>query len=152
MWSFPFEPFFYNWLVLGILFLIIEVATFTLLFLWLAIAALIMAAINFFFPTMAFTWQLITFSALSVISATLWYVNTSGKQDKAGDKRMNNRALRYIGRSAVLAEPIVHGRGKIQLEDSFWRVECDEDLPAGQSVVIYDAIGVILHVKSADAG
>lgn len=148
--SLPFliEPFYYNWLILGVIFLIIEVSTFTLLFLWLAIAAAIMAAISFFSPTLALSAQLLIFSVFSVLSVIFWHKLFRKKQDSIGDAKMNNRAHRYIGRTATLVEAIENGRGKIQIEDSFWRVECDADIPAGDAVEIIDADGVILKVRA----
>ncbi len=141
------EPFFYNWLILGAIFLIIEVASFTLLFLWLAISAVILAGISYLFPDLSLTVQLWTFSIISVLSVIIWHRVFRKKQEAIGDKKMNNRAERYIGRTATLSEPISNGYGKIQIEDSFWKVTCDTDLPQGTTVEITDADGVILTVK-----
>ncbi|PID66724.1 MAG: hypothetical protein CR975_01445 [Gammaproteobacteria bacterium] len=145
--DFLIDPFFYNWLILGAVFLIIEVATFTLLFLWLAIAAVILAGISFVFPQMPLTTQLWIFAIISVLSVIIWHRVFRKTQERIGDKKMNNRAARYIGRSATLSEAIVNGHGKIQIEDSFWRVTCERDLPKGTNVEIIAADGVILTVK-----
>ncbi len=141
------DPFFYNWLILGAIFLIIEVASFTLLFLWLAIAAVILAGVSYLFPDLSLTAQLWIFSIISVLSVIIWHRVFRKKQEAIGDNKMNNRATRYIGRTATLSEAIVNGRGKIQIEDSFWRVTCDSDLPQGATVEITNADGVILTVK-----
>lgn len=145
--DFLIEPFFYNWLIVGALLLIVEVASFTLLFLWLAIAAVIMAGISFIFPDMTITTQLWIFSLLAVTSVIVWQQVFKKTQERLGDHKMNNRAARYIGRTATLSEAIINGHGKIQIEDSFWRVECDSDLAAGERVEVIDAVDVILKVK-----
>ncbi len=142
------DPFFYNWLILGAIFLIIEVASFTLLFLWLAISAVILAGISYVFPDLSLTVQLWTFSIISVLSVIIWHRLFRKKQERIGDNKMNNRAERYIGRIATLSEPISNGYGKIQIEDSFWKVTCDSDLPKGTKVEITNADGVILTVKA----
>ncbi len=146
--DFLIDPFFYNWLILGAIFLIIEVASFTLLFLWLAISAIIMAGISYVFPDLSLTVQLWTFSIIAVLSVIIWRQVFKKKQEAIGDKKMNNRAERYIGRIATLSEPISNGYGKIQIEDSFWKVTCDSDLPQGTTVEIIDADGVILTVRA----
>ncbi|MBS9778058.1 MAG: NfeD family protein [Gammaproteobacteria bacterium] len=145
--DFLIDPIFYNWLILAAVLLIAEVATFTLIFVWLAIAAFIMAGISYFIPAISPTSQLWIYAILSVLSVIIWHRVFKKKQDNMGDKRMNNRAERYIGRTATLSEAISNGYGKIQIEDSFWRVSCDTDLPVGSNVEIIDADGVMLSVK-----
>lgn len=144
--SFLIEPFFYNWLILGSVLLIIEVASFTLLFFWLALAAFIMAGISYLLPQLSITQHLLIFSITALACVLIWHRLFKKTQEKLGDKRMNNRAQRYIGRSATLLEATQHGHGKIRLDDSLWRVKAKTELAAGTVVEIIDADGVILHV------
>lgn len=142
------DPFFYNWLIVAAVLLIVEVATFTLLFLWLAIAAALMAAISYVFPDLGLTTQLILFAAAALLSVIIWHNVFKKTQDSMGDAKMNNRAARYIGRTATLVEPISNGYGKIKIEDSLWRVSCESDLSVGEQVEIIDADGVLLKVRA----
>ncbi|MGY0399839.1 MAG: NfeD family protein [Ostreibacterium sp.] len=144
--SFLIDPFFYNWLILAAILFIFEVASFTLFFLWLAIAALIMAGISALFPTMQLTYQLWLFASLSVISVVVFHRLFRKSQKTLGDNKINNRAARYIGRTATLVEAIENGRGKIRIEDSVWRVTCTTDLPIGNNVEVIGTSGVILTV------
>lgn len=141
------DPFFYNWLILGAVLMIIEVASFTLLFFWVAIAAFIMAGISYVLPNLTLTQHLLIFSVLSVACVIIWHRLFKKTQDKLGDKRMNNRAERYIGRTAALIDDTDNQHGKIRIDDSLWRVQTDKDLTAGTVVEILSADGVILHVK-----
>lgn len=141
------DPFFYNWLILGVVLMIIEVASFTLLFFWVAIAAFIMAGISYVLPNLTLTQHLLIFSVLSVACVIIWHRLFKKTQDKLGDKRMNNRAERYIGRTAALIDDTDNQHGKIRIDDSLWRVQTDKDLTAGTVVEILSADGVILHVK-----
>lgn len=127
--------------------MIIEVASFTLLFFWVAIAAFIMAAVSYVLPNLTLTQHLLIFSVLSVACVIIWHRLFKKTQDKLGDKRMNNRAERYIGRTATLIDDTDNGHGKIRIDDSLWRVQTDKDLRAGAVVEILSADGVILHVK-----
>lgn len=141
------EPFFYNWLILGAILLIVEVATFTLLFFWLAIAAFVMAGISYLIPTLSITQHLLIFSVVCIACVVVWHRLFKKTQEKLGDKRMNNRAERYIGRTATLIEDTDNGNGKIRIDDSLWKVQTEADLTAGTAVEIIAADGVILHVK-----
>lgn len=58
------------------------------------------------------------------------------------------RAAQLIGRTAVLAEPIREGRGRIRLDDTVWRVS-GPDLPAGSRVKVVSVQGTELHVEAA---
>jgi len=53
-----------------------------------------------------------------------------------------------IGRTVVLTEAIVNGRGTARVNDSIWRVE-GGDLPAGSNVTITGVEGTILRVEPA---
>lgn len=141
------EPFFYNWLILGAVLMIIEVASFTLLFFWLAIAAFIMAGISYLLPDLSINAHLLTFSVIAVVCVVAWHRIFKHRQAQMGDSRMNNRAERYIGKTATLLEDTDNGRSKIRIEDSLWRVECDKELSAGTVVEIIAADGVTLHIK-----
>ncbi|UXN74809.1 NfeD family protein [Devosia sp. A8/3-2] len=59
---------------------------------------------------------------------------------------LNRRADRYIGREAVLEQPIIGGFGRIVLGDSVWRV-AGPDLPAGARVRIVGSDGAVLKVE-----
>lgn len=142
------DPFFYNWLILGAILLIVEVASFTLLFFWLAIAAFIMAGISYVMPDLTLTTQLFIFAAVALLSVIVWHKAFKKTQDTMGDARMNNRAERYIGQTATLIEPIENGQGKIKIEDSLWKVRCNDKLAAGTQVEIIGADGVLLDVKA----
>lgn len=148
--DFLIEPFYYNWLILGGIFLLIEVTTFTLLFMWLAMSAAIMAVISFIFPNLSLSNHLLVFAVLSVACVIIWHRAFKHRQTTIGDNKMNNRAQRYVGQQATLVEPIVNGYGKIRIEDSLWRVACSTDLPVEKTVIVTAADGVILQVKPHD--
>ena len=55
-----------------------------------------------------------------------------------------------IGQSFELVDPIVNGRGSIQIGDSIWRVEGPE-LPKGARITVVGADGTLLKVTAAGA-
>ena len=140
----------YGWWILGLVLLALEVAAPGVYLLFFGIAALIVGMNVFFLGTGWFGWeqQIIAFVILSVAAALLgrrWY----GNKSVAGDgERLNRRTARLVGRQAVLTEPIVDGRGRIAIEDSWWSVT-GPNMPAGAHVRITGADGSVLVVEPA---
>lgn len=60
---------------------------------------------------------------------------------------LNQRHAQLVGRSAVVAEAIVRGRGKVQIDDTLWPAE-GPDLPSGTPVRIGGAKNGVLVVAS----
>lgn len=148
MENFLFDSAYLNWVIIGVVFFIIEVSTFTLLFLWFAIASMVMAAILFVFPNMALSSQLLAFAILATLAVVAWHFFFKDKQKTMGDNKMNNRAMRYVGQTVTLVEPVENGFSKVKIDDSLWRVRCDVALTVGDSVKIVDADGVVLIAES----
>lgn len=144
-----FEQVFYDWLVIAGVFIVIELLTFTYLFLWLTCAALLVAGLTFLMPQLSLTLQFSAFAVLSVLVVAVWLKLHKKSQDASGDNRMNNRAFRYVGRTVTIHEAIVNGDGKVRIDDSYWRVR-GEDMPAGTKAKVVGCDGVILNVEAVD--
>ncbi|UJF23828.1 NfeD family protein [Suttonella sp. R2A3] len=142
------DPIYWNWLILCGLFLLMEIFTVSFFFLIWATTALIMAAITFAFPEMSWQMQLLLFSVLSLVGVVLWWFfarHWRRSPNSTADK-LNNRGRYLIGRQYVLQTPIHQGYGRLQIDDSLWTVQCDEELPAGTKVVIKDIDSLTLKV------
>jgi hypothetical protein len=61
---------------------------------------------------------------------------------------LNERGHQYIGRTFVVAEPIINGRGKIQIGDTLWLAQ-GPDLPAGSRATVTATNGTVLVVARA---
>jgi membrane protein implicated in regulation of membrane protease activity len=62
---------------------------------------------------------------------------------------LNRRGQQYTGRIFTLDHPIVNGVGKIDVDDSTWRVK-GPDLEAGTRVRVVGVDGVVFVVESAE--
>jgi membrane protein implicated in regulation of membrane protease activity len=62
---------------------------------------------------------------------------------------LNQRGQQYTGRIFTLDQPIVNGVGKVEVDDSSWRVK-GPDLPAGTHVQVVGVDGVVFVVESAE--
>jgi len=63
----PFDPPFWNWLILTGIFLLVEVLTVSFFFLFWGVAALVLVGITLAVPTLDWRWQYAIFAALSLI-------------------------------------------------------------------------------------
>lgn len=126
----------WNWMVLGIILLVLEIVLPGVFSVWIGIASLIVGAISIFAWESGFwTWQtqVLLFLVLSVASAFAGRRLAGPRKDDSDQPLLNRRGDQLIGRTATLAEPIRNGRGRIQLGDTLWRVS-GPDLPAGTQV------------------
>ncbi len=115
---------------------------------WLGLAAVAMMAVMLVAPGLDILPQAILFAAFAIASVLVyrrWFRARAQISDKP---LLNRRASQLIGQTALLDQPIVRGRGRIQLADTYWSVE-GPDLPAGAAVRIIATDGMTLQVEEA---
>ncbi len=137
----------YHWWIVGVVMIILEVMAPTFFFIWMGFAAGVVGLLLLFFPDLGWKTQLLAFSTLAVVSifASREYLK---KKPIATDRpTLNKRGSQYIDRIFTLTEPIVDGVGRIQVDDSSWKISGD-DLAAGQKVRVTDVEGTALIVEA----
>ena len=137
---------YWHWLILGGVLLLVEVAAAGFFFLWLAIAAAITGLVLLLFPGLDWQYQLMLFSGLSVISIAAFRRYQRSNPVTTDQPTLNRRGEQYIGRSFTLEQPIINNIGVIRVDDSTWRIS-GADLPAGATIKVVAADGVILKVE-----
>jgi inner membrane protein len=145
----PFEIIFWHWWSLGAILLIVELLAPGMFFIWMGESAFVVGAVLWLFPGLDEEYQVLLFSALSVLSIAMFRRFLQRNPIQSDRPLLNQRTAQYVGRVFTLEEPIVNGRGKIRVDDSTWRVEGAE-CPAGAKVRVTDAEGVILKVVQAE--
>ena len=138
----------WNWMVLGILLLVMEVVAPGVFMLWIGIAALIVGAVSLlFWDAASWTWQVqvLVFLVLAVISAFVGRRLSVARHGTVDQPLLNRRGAQMVGRTATLAEPNKDGRGRIRLGDTLWRVS-GPDLPAGTQVRVTGAADTDLEL------
>lgn len=137
------------WLGTGFVFLIAEMLTGTLFFFFMCIGAFLVGLLTWLLG-LSSAVQLLCFAIASVAAVAAWMRFRPNPKDsieqRAGAEGLNNRIAGFMGRDAVLEEPITNGHGRIRLDDSYWGV-VGEDAPSGSLVRIVAAEGMILHVE-----
>lgn len=139
---------YWNWLVLAVVLVIIEIVVAGTFFLWMSISALAVGLVLLVLPKISWEAQLTlfaTFSILSIILSRIWL--TKHHRDEP-PSTLNRRGSQYIGRHFTLTDPIVDGVGRLNIDDTVWRVS-GPNMAAGEQVVVEGMDGTILHVKQA---
>jgi inner membrane protein len=125
----------WNWMVLGLVLLGLEIVVPGVYLLWIGVAALLTGALTIqLWHWDLMTWQIqaLVFIALSLL--TVWGGRRIfGGAEHSDQPLLNRRREQLIGLTAVLDEPIREGNGRIRLGDTLWRVK-GPDLPAGSRV------------------
>ncbi|PSH64631.1 NfeD family protein [Phyllobacterium sophorae] len=128
----------WNWVVLGLVLMIFEVAAPGIFLLWFGIAALVVGAVAILFgEALGLGWQLqvILFLILSVISVFIGRRLIGATDVMSDEPLLNMRGEQLIGQVVTLEEATVNGRGRARIGDSLWRVT-GPDLAAGTPVRI----------------
>jgi len=140
---------FWNWWVIAVFLIGVEIFAPGAVFLWMGIAAGIVGFALLAFPEMTWQIQLLIFAVISVVSIYVWRYLLRDRFKKPETGRMlNRRGASYVGRSFTLKEPIVDGTGLLHVDDSRWKIE-GEDMPAGTKVKVTAIDGTVLKVEKA---
>jgi membrane protein implicated in regulation of membrane protease activity len=115
--------------------------------LWIGVLAAIVGVVVTFFPGLSWEMQTVIFAVGSLFSIGAWRKYLKNHTTQTDRPTLNRRAEQYIGRTFSLSEAIVNSRGKIEVDDSSWRVEGAE-LPLGTRVIVVGVDGVILKVQA----
>ena len=139
---------FWHWWILAGVLLIIELLLPAFFFLWLGIAAAATGLIILVFPDAPMESQLVLFAVLSIVAVVAWRRYREISVPSSDQPHLNRRGHQYIGREFTLNDPITNGVGRVEVDDSTWRVK-GPDLPAGSNVVVTDIDGVVFIVRPA---
>ncbi|MGD9423940.1 NfeD family protein [Pantoea sp. NSTU24] len=133
------------WLTLGGLLLAAEMLGTSGYLLWSGLAALIVGIIEWIVP-LSWTTQGLLFAVLTLVCVFLWY-RWMRQRETHPPTALNARGRQMIGLQLTL-ESALHNRiGHVRIGDSSWRVEADQDLPAGTPVVVVGIEGITLRIQ-----
>ncbi len=122
------ELVFWNWWVLALALLVIELLAPGFFFLWMAASAFVTGCLLLLIPVIDIEWQVLVFSVLSVAAISAWKLYGKKHPIASDHPLLNKRGHQYIGRTFSLYKPIENGEGKIKVDDSIWKVhgqDCD---------------------------
>lgn len=146
----PFDIDYWHWLAVATAFGIVEVLAPGFFFMWLAVAAVVMALLVLVLPSIGWEVQVLLFTVLAVSSALAGRRFIKRHPITSDQPFLNQRGAQYVGRTYTLAEGIVNGAGKLRVDDSIWKVR-GEDCPAGTNVKVTSVDGTVLLVERQEA-
>lgn len=133
------------WLILGLALAMLEMLVPGVYLIWLAAAAIVIAAVTFVSgPPLAI--QVIGFVSLALIfafSAKRWLRDSP---IESADPLLNNRGGRLVGETALVTAAIESGSGRVRVGDSEW-IARGPDVAAGERVRITGSRGAELLVE-----
>ena len=139
---------FWHWWVLAVLLVAVEVLAPSTVLLWPGIAAVIVGIVLLAGAGIGWQMQVLIFAFLSVTSLVGWRAYSRTRPLRTDDANLNRRGQQCVGRTYILEEPIVNGRGKLKAEGTIWTIAGD-DLAAGARVKVVEMDGAIFRVEEA---
>lgn len=138
----------YLWWILALILIGAEILLPGYFMLWIGIGAALTGVVVLALPGLSLLSQSIVFGVLAFVScAGYWYgLRPRLQRNEPGDARLNRRGEQSIGQHYVLAEAIIHGRGRARVGDTLWTVS-GPDLPVGSTVEVVAVEGNTLLVK-----
>jgi len=136
----------WHWLTTAVIIIVLEMMIGTYYLLWVGFAAAATALVQWIFG-IGWQLQMIVFFILSLASIAAWYYYAKKNPEVDVMPNLNKRGKQFIGRNFNLSKAIVNGEGKINVNDSTWKVEATNDLPEGAKVRVTEVVGTILKVE-----
>ena len=140
---------YWTWWVFALVLFVLELAAPGILFLWMAIAAVITGIVAWAFPDLGWEISFVVFALLSIVSVVVGRKVWRPSRVITEDPKLNLRADQYIGKIFSLETAIVNGRGRVHVGDSSWLAN-GPDLPSGTKVQVIAAEGSILQVEAVE--
>lgn len=137
------------WWIVGLLLLAAELVLPGFFLVWIGIAALLTGALSLIlWEAAAWSWQVqgLVFAVLAITATLLGRRYFAAGRSTTDEPLLNQRVASLVGRTATLNEPILEGRGRIRLDDTWWSVQ-GPDLPAGTRIRICEGSGHDLRVE-----
>jgi inner membrane protein len=141
---------FWHWWALAAVLLVLEIAVPGVFFLFLAVGAAAVGVVLVVMPSLSLTWQLAVFAVFAAASAlALRPVFRRLQRSRAAtDAGLNALGQNMVGRTFMLDQPILGGRGRVKLGDGSWSVT-GPDMAAGSRVRVAAVNGTELRVEPA---
>ena len=136
-----------RWMLLGIVFLAIELGTGTTYILWVAAAAILMALITFLLP-LSWSVQFILFFVLTVALLIAGHIFIRPKVKGGEPSDLNDRARAMVGMRVSAVSDFEIGKGRVKVGDTQWAAAMAEgNAKAGDELRVLSVVGATLQVE-----
>lgn len=136
----------WNWLILGLVLIGVEVLAPGVFMLWLGLAALLVGLLSFVID-MHWQMQVLLFAIFAAAAVPIWRSLARRGKGETSNPFLNRRNNALVGRVFTLEKPIQDGSGTVRIDDTIWRVN-GPDAPAGSRIRVVKADGATLTVAA----
>jgi membrane protein implicated in regulation of membrane protease activity len=142
----------WHWMVLGLGLGLLELVVPAFFVIWFGLGALLVGVAMLIIPGMAFSAQILLWTAASVAMTVLWFkvLRKDGEKTRSGQA---DAALGEIGVLVRAVEPlgVESARGEVRFQkpimgSDVWPCLADEAIAAGERVKVLAVVGQILKV------
>ena len=146
-----FQMLYWYWLVFGMILMLLELAVPSFTIFWFGLGALVVGILMMLVPGLSLTLQILVWIIASAAFVLFWF--------KVLKPRMIDKTTSGIAREALLGEtamvtrvPKGDRRGEIRfsvpmLGSDTWPFICDDEVTAGERVMVHDISGNTMVVK-----
>ncbi|GAA6152950.1 NfeD family protein [Pseudoteredinibacter isoporae] len=138
----------WHWLILGVVLLILEMLGAAGFLLGIGVGALLTALIAGVLSGISWQAQLLCFAVLSVAATWLYWARFRHINEATDQPLLNSVDARLLGKEALVLEDMSANKGRVQIGDSLWVIEADEDYPANTKVKVVAVDGMTLKVEA----
>lgn len=132
-----------TWMIIFIALIVIELCTVNLVSIWFAVGALASFVLSFWVSD--FTWQILLFIVVSLISLLL---TKKFVQKVRGGEIVKTNLDRVIGQIGIVTEEIAKLEpGEVKVDGKKWSAVSTKKIKVGSKVEILSIDGVKLNVK-----
>jgi membrane protein implicated in regulation of membrane protease activity len=140
---------FWNWWVLALILLVVELLAPGFFFLWMAASGFLTGCLLLLIPAIGTELQVLIFSVLSVVAISAWKLYGKKHPIATDHPLLNKRGDQYVGRVFSLYKPIENGEGKIKVDDSIWKVH-GQDCDINSKVKVIAIRGTVFDVEKIE--
>ena len=136
----------WTWFIIAIALLLLELLVSGVFILWFGIAALAVGIIDLIIP-MSWQWEMSIFAVLSIVMVLVARPIIMARiTDTSEQPNLNERNRQFIGKRYMLTDPIINGKGTLNISDTRWRIT-GKDMDANQWVRVTGTDGMTLLVE-----
>jgi membrane protein implicated in regulation of membrane protease activity len=137
-----------HWAVLAVLLLALEVMTPGIFFLWLGVAAGLVALLTLIISGLSWQTQVLIFAPLCLACVFVGRQIMRRLKPENEQNTLNKRGEQYVGKVFTVETSISNGVGALKVGDSIWRAE-GPDMPAGAKAKVVGVDGASLKVEAS---
>ena len=142
----------WHWVVLGIVLMLLELAVPSFFLVWFGLGALIVGVVLVAFPSMAFAFQILAWTASSLLFVWLWFKVFKPNMYKS---RIGMARGSLIGEVGLVTRDIrTYEKGQIRFQkpilgDEVWECVADGEIRVGERVRVMEVEGNTMKVIRA---